>query len=76
MSPEITIPSIVRTRLKEAEATPSIPRWSSLRDMCASMVKASSDSVSESPMVGELRRIERLANTNVLAMQPQREEAA
>ncbi|MFZ2982009.1 MAG: hypothetical protein WA085_13335 [Sphingobium sp.] len=73
---EIIIPSIVRARLAEAEATPSIPRWRSLSEMCSSMVVNASVYAPGSPIVDELRRIAYLAHNNMLAMQPQREEAA
>ena len=73
---EIIIPSIVRVRLAEAEATPSIPRWRSLRDMCKSMVVNASVEAPESPMIDELRRIANLTNSKMLAMQPVREAEA
>lgn len=74
MSQPVIIPSIVRVRLEEAERKPDLHRWRSLAQMCSSMVVNASIYAPGSPIVTELRRIAHLAHTNMLALQPQREE--
>jgi hypothetical protein len=68
----IIIPSIVCVRWSEATADPSIPRWRSLSQMCASMWINCQIDAPESPMCDDLRVLADLAQQHMLDLQPVR----
>lgn len=64
------VPRIVQARWQEALGTPSIPRWRSLAQMCASMHVNASLYSPDSPLVGTLRTLDEVAHQHMLDMQP------
>jgi hypothetical protein len=68
----IVIPSLVSLRWREACKTPSIPRWSSLAQMCSAAVALYEPG---SQLVDDLRTLAHVAYIHQLSMQPVRESA-
>ncbi len=68
----ITMSTIITRRWQEAIDSPTMSRWCSLSQMCASMWLNCQVDAPESPMVDDLRMLADLAHQHMIDMQPAR----